>query len=285
MLNRIDKTLTSLSSAEQRVADWVLQHPHLLVENPLSKVAQAVGVSEPTVVRFCRSMGTQGFRDFKVRVAQNLATQQHTIHADLAADDNTTDVITKVIGRSVRELNGVQQRLNPQTINAVAHALSKVSRIDFYGVGASGIVVADAQNKFFRLGIPCNCHTDHPTMAQAAAITDNSYGVIGVSKTGETKSVVEACKLAKKNGATVITIASPLSSLAAAGGLSVLVDVDEDTGVYTPMSSRLAQLAVLDVIQVTLALKLGLHGTQKLDLAKAALKNTKDIDSEARHSG
>ena len=275
MLNRIHNSLNNLSTAEQRVADWVLENPYLLVENPLAKVASAVGVSEPTVVRFCRSMGSQGFRDFKVRVAQNLATQPHAIHADLGAGDNTTDIISKVIGRSVQELNGVQQRLNPQTIDEVAVALSKVQRIDFYGVGASGIVVADAQNKFFRLGLPCTYYSDTPTITQAAAITDASYGVIAVSKTGESSLVVDACQRAKQNGATVITITSPMSPLTMASTFSVLLDVDEDTGVYTPMSSRLAQLAVLDVIQVALALKLGRDSTQKLDLAKAALRKTK----------
>ena len=276
MLNRIDKTLGSLPSAERRVADWVLKNPHLLVEHPLARVAKSIGVSEPTVLRFCRSMGTKGYSDFKVRLAQTLATQQHGIHADVSEDDSATEVITKVIGRSVRELHGVQQRLSPQRIDQVADALSQATRIDFYGIGASGVVAMDAQNKFFRLGLPCNYYTDSPTILQAAAITDSNYAVVGISKTGASQPVIQACQTAKNNGATVVTITSPLSSLAGVSDHSVLVDVDEDTGVYTPMSSRLAQLAVLDVIQVALALRLGEHGNRKLDLAKAALLETKE---------
>ena len=272
MLNRINRNLHSLTTAERKVANWVLQNPHQVVTGPLARIAAAIGVSEPTVVRFCRSMGSSGFSDFKMRLAQNLATSEHTVHADVAADDDATEIIAKVIGRSIRDLNGVQQRLNPNVIDAVTDALFKANRIDFYGVGASGIVVSDAQNKFFRLGIPCNAYFDSPTILQAAAITDSQYAVIAVSKTGESKAVVDACKKARLNETKVIAITSPLSSLANTADLTVLVDIDEDTGLYTPMSSRLAQLAVLDVLQVAFALRLGNTAIRKLDQAKAALR-------------
>ena len=271
MLTRISSIRDSLSSAEGRVADWVLSHSHRVVSMPLAKIALDVGVSEPTVVRFCRSVGTRGFSDFKVRMAQNLASQQNLVHADVRPGDDVSDILAKVMGRSIRELSNVQQRLDVERIERAASALAAAGRIDFYGIGASGCVVADAQNKFFRLGVPCSAYHDAPTILQAAAIADASYAVIAVSKTGSSRAVVEACHQARANGARVIAITSPTSALARAAEIAILVDIDEDTGVYTPMSSRLAQLAVMDVIQVAFALKLGSRGSHNLELAKLAL--------------
>jgi RpiR family carbohydrate utilization transcriptional regulator len=241
MLHRIEQNRHSLSAAERRVADWVLANPQRVVALPLAKIAIAAGVSEPTVVRFCRSVGGKGFSDFKVRVAQD------------------------------RELSSLQRNLDVRRIERAVAVLVAADCIDFYGVGASGIVVEDAQNKFFRLGTPCVAYRDAPTLLQAAAIADEHHAVIAVSKTGDSLPVVEACLGAGRNGAKIIAVTSPMSPLAAAADIAVLLDVREDTNVYTPMSSRLAQLAVLDVIQVAFAMQLGAPGAEKLRRAKAAL--------------
>jgi len=272
MLSRIETNRHALSAAERRVADWVLANPQRVVASPLTKIAAAVGVSEPTVVRFCRSVGGKGFSDFKVRVAQDLASNVGLVHADVRHGDDVTDILAKVMGSSIRELSALQRNLDPGCIERAVAVLAAAERIDFFGIGASGIVVDDAQNKFFRLGVPCATYRDAPTMLQAAAIADATHAVIAVSKTGASGPVVEACRQAGRNGAGVIAITSPLSPLAAAAGLVILLDVREDTSVYTPMSSRLAQLAVLDVLQVAFALALGARGIDMLQRSKAALQ-------------
>lgn len=271
MLNRIANIRNQLTSAERRVAEWVIANPNRVINRTLADIAGAVEVSEPTVVRFCRSVGASGFRDFKTRLTQYLATAEHVVHADVSADDDAEQVIAKVIGRSVQELVGVQQRLNTQVVEKVVQALVSASRIDFYGIGASGFVVMDAQNKFFRLGMPCNAYADSPTILQAASITNTDYAVVVVSKTGKSQAIIDAAITANSHGAKVIAITSPGSRLAETTDLSLLVDVDEDTGLYTPMSSRLAQLAILDALQVATALALGDRGTRSLDRTKQIL--------------
>jgi len=271
MLDRIENNRQSLSAAERRVADWVLDNPHRVVALPLSQIASAIDVSEPTVVRFCRSLGARGFSDFKVRVAQDLASGAATVHADVRAGDDIDDIVAKVMGGSIRELASVQRSLSAVRIGQAVDALAASRRIDFYGIGASGLVVQDAVNKFFRLGTPCAAYHDAPSLLQAAAIADDQHAVIAVSKTGDTLPVVEASLRAARNGARVVAITSPMSPLASAAHTAILLDVPEDTNVYTPMSSRLAQLAVLDVLQVAYAMRLGPRGSDKLRRAKAAL--------------
>jgi RpiR family carbohydrate utilization transcriptional regulator len=177
------------------------------------------------------------------------------------------------MGRSIRELTAVLNRLDPDLIDEAATRLARARSINFYGIGASGIVAEDAHNKFFRLGVACHCYRDQPTLLQAAAIADSGYAVIAISKTGSASAVSEAAREARLNGAWVMALTSPLSALSHAADLVVPIDIDEDTGNYTPMSSRLAQLAVLDVLQVAFALKLGTRGIQKLERAKAILRS------------
>lgn len=271
MLNRIASIRHSLSAAERRVADWVLAQPHKMLSMTLARIASETGVSDPTVVRFCRSVGASGFTDFKLRMAQNLVSAEQFVHADVRPGDETADILAKVMGRSIRELSSIQQRLNVSPLEQAASALATSGCISFFGVGASGTVVQDAQNKFFRLGVPCIAYHDAPSIRQAAAIADTDHAVVAVSKTGTSTDVVEACRLARENGARVVAITSPASPLAGAAEMAILVDIDEDTGLYTPMSSRLAQLAVLDVLQVAFAMKLGARGSAKLERAKRAL--------------
>lgn len=271
MLNIVIGRMESLTSAERRVAECVVASPSRLINCTLAELASAAQVSEPTVVRFCRTMGTSGFRDFKTRLTQHLAVMEHVIHADVSLDDDIQQVISKVIGRSINELMNVRQRVDADVAQNMVRALAGAGRIDFYGVGASGIVVSDAQNKFFRLGIPCNAYSDSPTILQAAAITHSDYAVVLVSKTGGSQPILDAAETALGQGANVFAITSPGSLLAQKVTQSLLIDVNEDTGLHTPMSSRLAQLAILDALQVATAIELGDKGRQSLGKTKRIL--------------
>jgi RpiR family carbohydrate utilization transcriptional regulator len=281
MLERIRKFHDALSAAEQRVSEWVISNPNQSVSESLARVAQAAGVSEPTVVRFCRSLGCKGFRDFKVRLAQSLASTRHPIHRAVEAGDDGAELIAKVIGSAIEALEQAKLHLRPDRVAAAAEAMVRARRIDFIGIGASGIVAADAQNKFFRLGIPGMACSDTPTMRQLATLAASEQVVVAISKSGESTEVLEASQQFADLGASVVAITSPRSSLAAIAQIPLLIDIDEDTGVYTPMSSRLAQLAVLDVLQVALALRLGETGRHNLRITKVALGQGKASQAQA----
>ncbi len=270
MLARIRQCHDRLSAAERRVADWMLQNPHRSLSAPLASVAQQAGVSEPTVVRFCRTVGCRGFRDFKVRLAQSLAADPHLVHRAVQPGDDEAEIIVKVIGSGIEALNRTMRGLRPDRVAQAAGQIAAARRLDFFGVGSSGAVALDAHNKFFRLGIPCTATGDPPTMLQTAALARGQV-IVAISKSGESEAVVEACSRASNLGSTVVAITAARSSLARVAAIELLIDVDEDTGIYTPMSSRLAQLAVLDVLQVAVALRLGDAGSRNLRLTKAAL--------------
>lgn len=273
MLSKIQRLRPALSRAEQAVADWVLAHPGQAKDSTLAGVAGAAGTSEPTVIRFCRSLGLAGFRELRLRLAETLSRPSSYLHRDVAVDDSIAEVVAKVIDRSIQALIDVRAQASSMPFDKALDAMVNARQLVFAGLGASGIVSRDAAQKFFRLGIPCSYATDAPAILQTAAIVDAVDVLIITSHTGNWLDLARAARLAVENGATVIALTDPDSALARNASLVFECHTPEDTNVYTPMSSRLAHLALLDALQVALALKLGQSADSKLRKSKEALAN------------
>jgi len=279
MLNRIRQQQRQLSAAEQRVATWVSAQPHTAVRAALATVATQSGTSEPTVIRFCRSLGCAGFRDFKVRLAQDLAGTRNYIHHDVEVGDGLPEIIAKIAERTIHVLTDTRDNLSARAVEQAATAMCSARQIQFLGVGASGIVARDAQHKFFRLGVPCVAHADGPTILQAAAIAGASDCFVVISNSGRSPEIIRACKAIKNTPARLIVIAAPGSPASRLADIAVDVDTHEDGNVYTPTNSRLAHLLVLDILQVSVALSLGEQARENLRRTNEVLADVKTDDT------
>ena len=273
MLKRIEQQAGALSRAERRVADWVLAHPRQAADATRAQVASECGASEPTVIRFGRSVGLTGFRELTIRLTEALSRPASYVHRDVSADDATPDAVTKVLDAAISSLIDMRAQLSSIPIDEAAAMLGEARQITFIGLGASGHVATDACHKFFRLGTPCSAHTDTPSILQAAAIAGPGDVLVIVSHLGGWPELDRAAAAARDNGAAVIALTNPASRLARIATVVFGWDPHEDTSVYTPMSSRLAQLALLDALYVTFALSLGDLAAEKLRCSKDALQN------------
>ncbi len=271
MLDRIQQELPVLSPAEARVARWILAHPRETVGAAVADVAAAARVSQPTVIRFCRRLGAGGFREFRVRLAEAIARPGSYLHRDVQRDDSGTDAIGKVIDRSIQALLDLRAIGADLPYAAVAGRLCSARQVVFAGVGASGHVAADACHKFFRLGLACCATSDVPTMLQLAAIAEADDVLLLVSQSGLSRGVIDAARAGRSRDATVVALTAPGSPLAAEATLLFPLPGDDDSGVYTPTSSRLARLALLDALQVATALRLGDAAESRLRASKNAL--------------
>lgn len=272
MLERIEKNLARLSASEKRVARWVMEHPRRAASATLAEIAEACDTSQPTVIRFCRSVGAAGFRDFVLRLTEDLSRATRYVYRDVTADDSPQDVATKIIDSAVRTLLEQRQWLQDADVSGAAGRLAGARQIVFAGVGGSGHVAADACHKFFRLGIPCTSLVDISSILQHAAVASADSVFVFISNSGRWPSLREATALLHDRGATAIALTDPDTSLAQAADIVLPCTRHEDTGLYTPMNSRLAQLAVLDVLQVATALVLGDAAAQNLQRSKQALE-------------
>lgn len=277
MLERIRAMQAGLRRSEQKIAEVVLKRPHSIVNASVAEVAREAQVSQPTVVRFCRSIGCGGFQDFKLRLAQDLATGTPYVHEEVRPDDAVVDIAAKVLNRSIASLTRVRNHTNAEALDAAVKILADASRLEFYGFGASGIVAADAQNKFFRLGIPCVAYTDFHVQAMSATLLGPTAAALVISHTGRTRELLRSVDLALDSGAKVVALTSGGSPLAERASVALLVDVVEDTSIYTPMVSRLAHLAMLDVLQVAVALRRGVNLAESLARSKRTIRERRLI--------
>jgi RpiR family carbohydrate utilization transcriptional regulator len=275
MLEQIEQKRGELSRTEQKVAEWILRHPRQAAGATLREVAEATGASEPTVVRFCRHVGLGGFRELTLRLTEALSRPASYVHAGVTADDSLGDAVAKVLDSSIQALLDVRSELGSMPLDRAVAAMAGARQLVFAGLGASGHVASDARHKFFRLGIPASVFTDAPGLIQFAAIAGPGDVLVIVSYTGDWPEVIDTATLARDNGATVIAITDPAAPLATGVDILVPCRVLEDTSIYTPMSARLAQLALFDALHTAVALELGADAVERLRGAKRALAGIK----------
>jgi RpiR family transcriptional regulator, carbohydrate utilization regulator len=261
MLDRIKASLPSLAPAEQRVGKLVLADPRAFASLPVSELSDRAHVSKPTVVRFCRSMGYDGLSDFKLKLAGTVSEGVPFIHRSVDVDDKVGDVLVKVIDNTVAAFLKYRNDASSFAIEKAAEALTdtynKRGRIEFFGVGNSGIVAQDAQHKFFRLGVTSIAYSDGHMQVMSASTLGPGDCVVVISNSGRTRDLMDACDIARKNGATTIVLTASGSPLASAGNLHLSADHPEGYDRYSPMVSRLLHLLIIDILATTVALRIG----------------------------
>lgn len=257
MMTRINALRPQLRRSEQKVADLVLANPETVTGLSIASLARDAAVSEPTVIRFCRAIGCNGFQDFKLRMAASLASGMPFVASAVSTGDSAATLSGKVFDRAIACLVQARNQLNTEALDAAVELLNLAPRIEFYGHGASGLVALDMQHKFFRLGIPTIAYSDpHVHGMSAAALPANSV-VVAISHTGRTTDLLRSAELAREAGAHVIAITACGSPLARMSTVALYAEVSEDTDTYSPLVSRLAYLTVCDVLAVALALRRG----------------------------
>ena len=264
MLDRIRASIPALPPAEQRVAKLVLADPRAFASLPVVELAERSHVSKPTVVRFCRSVGYDGLTDFKRKLAGSVNEGVPFVHRSVDEDDKSSDIVVKVIDNAVSALlkyrNDAANGAFERAIAALAETGTNGGRIDFYGVGNSGIVALDAQHKFFRLGVRATAVSDgHIQVMSATMLAPGDCAVI-ISNSGHSRDLLDVAEIARRKGATLIVITasgSPLAQVAhGANQILLAVDHPEDYDRYSPMVSRLLHLMVIDILTTAVALRL-----------------------------
>ena len=265
MLERVKASLPALPPAEQRVAKLLLADPRSFATLPVTELAARSHVSKPTVVRFCRSVGYEGLADFKRKLAGTVNEGVPFVHRSVDEDDKPGDLIVKVIDNAVAAMlkyrNNAASHAFEQAFAALTAAGQAHKRIEFYGVGNSGIVAQDAQHKFFRLGVNAAAVSDGHVQVMSATMLRPGDCAVVISNSGRSRDLIDAADIARRKGATVIVISasgSPLAQLAL-GHNQILLAADhpEDFDRYSPMVSRLLHLTIIDILTTGVALRLG----------------------------
>ncbi len=287
LLQHIAQSLESLRKSEVKVAQYVLSDPAAVMHSSMSDLAAVVGVSEPTIVRFCRAVGCQGYQDLKLQLAQSLAAGASFGQFAISEDDAVTDYALKIFDTTLHTLIEVRERLNVQALEQAIALMAKAQRVEFYGFGASGAVAADAQHKFFRLLLTAAAYSDPHMQAMSAVTLQPSDVAICISQSGRSKDLLTTANLVRETGAILITLCPSNTPLAELATIHLAIDVQEDTEIYTPLTSRIAHLVVIDVLAMGVAMARGPSLVNHLKSVKRSLrslrlspKTTKSVDSD-----
>ena len=275
VLEDIQVRLDSLNKSERKVAEAILRDPSAATRYSIAALARAADVSEPTVNRFCRGFSATGFPDFKIRLAQSIATGTPYIGQNIDADDSVEEFSNKIILSTMASLEKARQALSHKALATAIDYLIQAKQINFFGMGASASVALDAQHKFFRFNIPVMCYDDALMQRMVAAGCGTGDVIVAISYTGRTRETVDIARLARENGATVIGITSPGSPLADVCTVVLEVTTSEDTEVYMPMSSRIIHLSVIDILATGVTLKRGTDFLEHLKKIKESLTSTR----------
>ena len=260
VLDRVRSALGGLTPAERRVANFVLDNPRSVLNEPIAVIAQGAEVSQPTVIRFCRSLGHQGLADFKLKLGSGLTGTLPVQRAQVRRQDSTSDLCAKVLDNTISAIMHFRESLNVDAVDRAINLLREARRVELYAMGNSAVVALDAQHKLFRFRIPSVAHTDTSMHAMAAELLGPSDVAVFISSSGQPPELARAAGLALERGASVIAVTASQSPLARRCTVCIAVEHDEDSATFVAMISRILHLLVVDMMSVGLTMRRGVPG-------------------------
>ena len=255
VLVRVRGAMPSLRPAEQRVAEAVLSDPAGVSESSITTVARRCQTSETTVLRFCRAIGLNGYPELRIALARAAQWEETdhsagaTITGQISATDSLADVVAKITHADARAIEETGSSVDLGALERAVDAVVGAGRVDIYGIGASALVGADLHQKLHRIGLVSFAWSDPHLALTAAAVLRPGDVAVGVSHTGTTIDTVDALRVARARGATTIALTNfDRSPLVAEADLTLLTAARETTFRSGAMSSRIAQLALIDCL-------------------------------------
>ena len=279
VFERIRQMRDALTPAERRVADLALNHPRSIINDPIVDIARKADVSQPTVIRFCRSLGCQGLSDFKLKLATGLTGTIPVSHSQVHLGDTATDFGAKVLDNTVSAILQLREHLNFEHVERAIDLLNGARRIEFYGLGNSNIVAQDAHYKFFRFGIPTIAYGDLYMQAASAALLGKGDVIVAVSKSGRAPELLRVLDVAMQAGAKVIAITSSNTPLAKRATVALETDHIEIRESQLSMISRILHLTMIDILAVGVAIRRAVPSDDVAETVERAREGADDDTS------
>ncbi len=253
LLRQIKKSLPDLRKSEQTVAEFVLKDPKSIIMMKTAEASNEMGISEPTLIRFCKAIGFSGFQEFKINLSQQLAADDYFVMYEINEDDSIHELCEKVFDTTISEILNVRSQIDQDILENAIEILVNAKRVEFYAFGGSAPVAMDGQHKFFRLKISSSYISDPHLQFMSANSLEKDDVVVAISQSGTTSALIDSVKIVRKNGVKVIGIMpgnTPLSNLC---DFPLTIDVGVENRITKPVTSRIAYTAVIDVLTMGVA--------------------------------
>jgi DNA-binding MurR/RpiR family transcriptional regulator len=252
ILIKIRDMKDSLTPVERMVAEYILANleeiPHLSIKS----LAQLSKTSDASVLRFCKTMGYSGYRSFIVSISASLGSmdeEQKDQYTDIQPGDDLSIIIANISRNNMKSIEDTLSVINRNEIARAVKVLRTCNRIVFFGIGASGLVCQDAEQKFSRINKVCHTYTDGHSQLTAATLLSKGDVAFFVSNSGDTVEILDTLDIARKSGAQIIALTKyNKSELADKSNIVLSISTPEVTIRSGAMGSRIAMLTVIDIL-------------------------------------
>ena len=253
LLRQIKNSLPELRKSERAVGEFVLEDPKSIINMKTAEASEKIGISEPTLIRFCKALGFSGYQDFKINLSQQLAADDYFVMYEIDEDDSIHELCEKVFDTTISEILNVRSQIDQNILEDAIEALANARRVEFYAFGGSAPVAMDAQHKFFRLKIPSSYISDPHIQFMSANSLGKKDVVVAISQSGTTSALLDSVRIVRKSGVKVIGIMPGRTPLADICDSPLTIDVGDNNRLSKPNTSRIAYTAVIDVMTMGVA--------------------------------
>jgi DNA-binding MurR/RpiR family transcriptional regulator len=269
---RLKELMNSFAPKEQKIARFILDFPGEVVNMSIDELANACGTSMSSVVRLCKSANYSGYKELCRMLFTDLALDQQEVtpYSDVRPGDSTESIVQTVCGSNIKSIENTKAFLVTEDLDRAIDAISKAERVDFYGVGTSGIIALDAHNKFVRINkLSMSSSDPHDQILCATSLKKDDVAVL-ISYSGDTKDILETAEIVKQTDATIISITcyskNPLSQKA---DICLYSSSSESLIRSGVMGQRIGQLTVIDILYTAVVSRM--YGSVKKHLDKTLL--------------
>lgn len=279
-LIKIREIMSSLSPSEKKVGQFILEKPEQISNLSIGELAEKSGSSEATVVRLCKLLGFNGYKDFKISITKDIAymsrEDEGEQYTDVEPGDTLESIVQNISYNNKKSIDNTLDIISFDAIFSAVNAIIAAEKIDFYGVGASNIIAVDAMQKFTRINKIVTSYSDTHLQIASAANLNKGDVAVAISYSGETKDTFESIKVAKESKATTISITKfGQNSISDLCDIKLFVSAPEISIRSGAMSSRIAQLNVIDILFAAVTSK-------QFDIAKSYLEKTRKAIKEKK---
>jgi glucokinase len=260
LLAQVQRGLENFSPAERKVADYILSRPREFLNQPIAQIAQLANVSQPTVIRFCRTLGAAGLSDLKLRLAATVTGTIPVSHAQVTDDDSTIELGSKVLSNTASAILRMRDHLNQSSVDQAIEALAKSTRTEIFTGDNDYTVAVDAQAKLLRVGVACGYLPRSSEQVLVAQLLEKGNVALVLDNDGRSSTLRDIVEILRERGVLVIALTLGQTGLARRADIAIVVDHVEDIQTQLPMVSRILHLLVIDILAVGLALRRGSQG-------------------------
>ena len=253
LLRHIKNTLPDLRKSEKIVGEFILADPKSIITMKTAEASSAMGISEPTLIRFCKALGFTGYQELKINLSQQLAADDYFVMYEIDQNDTIHELCEKVFDTTISEILNVRSQIDQNVLSDAIEMLANAGRVEFYAFGGSAPVAMDGQHKFFRLKIPSSYISDPHIQFMSANSLGKDDVVVVISQSGTTSALIDSVKIVRKSGVKVIGIMPGNTPLASICDYPLVINIGDNNRISKPHTSRIAYTAVIDVLTMGVA--------------------------------